>query len=625
MVESDNMMPLEAGQKVIRSFVKTLPDTAGVYRMLGKDDEVLYVGKAKSLKKRVVSYAHVDRLSQRLQTMVSLTQRMEFILTQTEAEALLLEANLIKKLKPRYNILLRDDKSFPYIAITSGHDYPMVKKHRGVKKEEGDYFGPFASAGAVNRTIATLQRVFMLRNCSDHVFASRTRPCLQYHIKRCTAPCVGYVSREEYGRQVSQAREFLEGHSAKIQGQFAKAMQKASDVQNYEEAALLRDRIRALSAVQSHQDINFEGVKNADVIAIVQQEHQSCVQVFFFRSGHNFGNHAYFLRHGKDESAENILLAVLGQFYQNKMPPAEIIVNVDIPDKDVLERALKESVVLFGGQHGVKITHPVRGTRKRMLDFVENNAQGALVRHLGEKAGQARLLKGVQELFDLEDVPRRIEVYDNSHISGTNMVGAMIVAGAEGFEKKSYRKFNIKKAAASDDYAMMREVLERRFSRALKEQDEGGEAWPDLILIDGGLGQYNAARDVLEEMGIIDRVAVAAIAKGVDRNAGREKFFTEAKKNFQLKEADPVLHYLQQLRDEAHRFAIGAHRARRKKETIRSELDSIPGIGGKRKKAMLHYFGSANAVADANVEDLIRVEGISKAMAQKIYNFFHEK
>ncbi|MDB2682905.1 excinuclease ABC subunit UvrC [Alphaproteobacteria bacterium] len=626
MVEKEKKSMLSIGQDVIRCFVKTLPQAPGVYRMLGESEDVLYVGKAKSLKKRVVSYVNVGQLSARLQTMVSLTRKMEFIVTQTEAEALLLEANLIKRLKPRYNVLLRDDKSFPYILLTGNHDFPLVKKHRGAKKAKGSYFGPFASAGSVNRTIATLQRVFMLRNCSDNVFANRARPCLQYHIKRCTAPCVGYVDREQYGEQVAQAREFLDGNSAKIQKKFAGEMQKASDAHDYEEAAKFRDRIQALSSIQAKQDINFEGVKNADVMTIVQKDGQACVQVFFFRSGHNFGNHAYFPRHAADESLESILLAVLGQFYQSKIPPQEIVLNVDVAEKDVLERALMEQVKLFGSMHKVKITRPQRGVRRRMLDFAEKNAQAALERHLGQKASQARSLEGVRKLFKLEDVPQRIEVYDNSHISGTNMVGAMIVAGVNGFEKNSYRKFNIKKAGASDDYGMMREVLERRFGRALKDDNYlEDENWPDVVLIDGGLGQYNAVLEVLTELGIAEQVALVAIAKGVDRNAGRETFFTKDSKGFDLKPNDPVLYYLQNLRDEAHRFAIGAHRARRGKETIRSELDQIPGIGPSRKKTLLHHFGSAKAVAEAPVSDLMRVKGISKDVAQKIYDFFHEK
>lgn len=621
----DNIKNGLKGSEIVKSFVKILPETPGVYRMIGDKGEVLYVGKAKALKKRVNSYIQTGNLSYRIRRMVESTMAMEFVVTQTEAEALLLEANLIKKLKPRFNILLRDDKSFPYIHLTADHEYPMVRKHRGVKKRKGEYFGPFAGAGEVNRTLAILQRVFMLRNCSDNVFANRERPCLQYHIKRCTAPCVDYVSKEDYAKQVEQAADFLRGKSRDLQERFVAEMRVASEEMDYERAAFLRDRIKALTSIQARQDIHFDGIKNADVITVVQKDGQSCVQMFFFRNGANFGNRSYFPAHATEESRENILLAVMGQFYQNKTPPREIVVNIEIENAErvVLEQALGEAARLNEGlSYPVKITSPKGGKRQRMVEFVEKNAAQALDRHIAQRQSEGKLLEKVGQLFELEEVPQRIEVYDNSHISGTNMVGAMIVAGPEGFEKNSYRKFNIKTAAQSDDYGMMDEVLRRRFRGVLKE-DFDSEGLPDLVLIDGGLGQLSAARAVFADLAIDGIVKLVAIAKGEDRNAGREKFFTDGKDMFQLPVNDPVLHYLQRLRDEAHRFAIGAHRTKRAKQTRQSTLDDVAGIGASRKKALLHHFGSAKAVAGAGVEDLLKVEGISRAMAQKIYDFFH--
>lgn len=603
--------------------------------MLDERGQALYVGKARSLKKRVVTYAHTGKLPLRLQRMVATTASMEVIRTHTEAEALLLESNLIKKLKPRYNILLRDDKSFPYILIADDHAFPQLKKHRGARKVKGSYFGPFAGAGAVNRTIATLQRVFKLRNCNDSVFAQRTRPCLQYHIKRCTAPCVGKVSESGYAAQVEQARAFLSGESRSVQEQFAREMQKASDVQDYETAAEYRDRIRALTAVQARQDINIEGIGDADVLALVQKGGKSCVQVFFFRAGQNFGGQSYFPRHDSDDVPEKILSVFLAQFYENKPVPPQIYASHEPAERELLEEAL-----------ATRIATPRRGKRKRLTDFVLKNAEDALSRHLREEAGQAELLDGVADLFGLETPPGRIEVYDNSHISGTNMVGAMIVAGPEGFRKNAYRKFNIREADAGDDYGMMREVMSRRFGRLLSSassrrkpdscsaspEDSGTYSdndsfsdWPDLVLIDGGKGQLGAVREALEEIGIWDDLTVVAIAKGPDRNAGREQFFLDNRKMFQLPENSPVLHYLQRLRDEAHRFAIGAHRARRKEGIKKSPLDTVPGIGAARKKALLMHFGSAKAVAEAGLHDLEQVEGISKTMAAKIYDRFHEQ
>ena len=608
---------VQRGAETIRSYAKKLPDTPGVYRMLSDKGDVLYVGKAKSLKKRVVNYTRPDKLPIRLQRMIAATKSMEFVHTHTEAEALLLESNLIKKLKPRYNVLLRDDKSFPYILLTGDHDFAQVVKHRGAKKRKGQYYGPFASAGDVNRTIAILQRLFMLRNCSDNVFAQRTRPCLQYHIKRCTAPCVDKVSKEEYAAQLGEAQDFLEGKSAAIQKRMAKAMQKASERQDYEAAAHYRDRIQALSSIQARQDINLEGLANADVMALVEAGGQSCVQVFFFRAGRNYGNRAYYPRHDKDEPQEVVMAAFIAQFYENKPVPKELLVNVQPEAKELLEEALSLKST-------IKISKPARGARRRVMEFVEKNASAALERHSTEKASEEKLIRCVSEIFGMEDVPQRIEVYDNSHISGTNMVGAMIVAGPEGLQKNAYRKFNIKTADEADDYGMMREVMERRFKRALKEMpDMEGEGWPDLLLIDGGKGQLSACQEVLEECGVLDAVTLVAISKGPDRHAGREQFHMIGKKAFQMPVNDPALHYLQRLRDEAHRFAIGTHRARRQKQMTSSPLDGIAGIGAKRKKALLLYFGSAKAVAQAGCEDLQKVEGISKDIAERIYAHFH--
>jgi excinuclease ABC subunit C len=606
---------IATGVALIKDYVKTLPPAPGVYRMLAGNGDVLYVGKAKALKKRVLSYTQFDKLPIRLKRMVAQTRAMEFITTHTEAEALLLEANLIKKFQPRYNILLRDDKSFPYILVRGDHDFPQILKHRGNKSSGGTYFGPFASAGDVNRTIAILQKVFMLRNCTDSYFSARTRPCLQYHIKRCTAPCVGKVSQEDYAEQVRGAQSFMEGKSRDIQDRLTHAMEDASTAQDYEKAAQLRDRIRALTGIQARQDINLD-LGDADVFAIAQEAGKSCVQVFFFRGGRNMGNRSYFPRHQKDEVAHDILSAFMGQFYQNKPVPRDILLNVDMPDRALLEEA-------FATLAKVKVTlhTPQRGQRKRLIDFVTRNAAEALARQAASGAAQGKLLAAVAGLFGLEEPPKRIEVYDNSHISGTNMVGAMIVAGPEGLQKNAYRQFNIKFAGAADDYAMMREVLTRRFKR-LVEQGES-EAWPDLVLIDGGAGQLSAAQETLEDLGVLDRLCLVAISKGPDRNAGREKFHMPGRPEFQLPEHDPVLQYLQRLRDEAHRFAITQHRSRRGKQISASPLDEISGIGARRKKALLLHFGSAKAVAGAGVDDLCAVEGVSRALAQKIYDFFH--
>ncbi len=610
---------IEQGIKTIKGYVVSLPLTPGVYRMLSDTGEVLYVGKAKALRKRVVSYTNFENLPHRLQRMVSMTRRMEFINTHTEADALILEANLIKQYKPRFNILLRDDKSFPYIVLKEGHDFPQILKHRGARTLKGEYFGPFPSAGDVNRTLFALQRAFLLRNCSDTTLESRNRPCLQYHIKRCTAPCVGKVSKEEYAQQVQGAQDFMQGKSRAVQKYLTICMEEASVATDYELAAGYRDRIRALTSIQAKHEMN-DGLGDADVISIIKGGDMSCLQVFFYRGGQNLGNKAYFPRHDKDESSSAVLSAFIAQFYQNKAVPKEIIVNQDMDDKPLLEEGLSAT-----SSYNVRISVPQRGKYKRAVDFALKNAQEALIRHRSLSTTRLKLRRGVADLFGLDDVPTRIEVYDNSHISGAHMVGAMIVEGEEGFQKKSYRKFNIREAGSADDYGMMREVLSRRFKNALQDDEIGSDNWPDVLLIDGGLGQLSACRAALEDLGILDQLTLVAIAKGADRNAGREKFFMLEREMFQLPVNDPVLHYLQRLRDEAHRFAIGSHRARRAKALTASPLDNIDGVGPKRKKELLLHFGSAKAIEGVSIADLLRVDGISQALAQAIYDYFHEK
>ncbi len=532
---------------------------------------------------------------------------------------------MIKKLKPRYNVLLRDDKSFPYVLITGDHDFPRVIKHRGARDRAGRYFGPFASAGAVNRTIVTLQRAFLLRNCSDHIFAARTRPCLQHQIKRCSAPCVGRIDREDYAELVGQAHAFLAGRSNEVQSRLADSMEAASEKLDYERAAALRDRIRALSHVQSHQDINVAGIGDADVIAVHEQAGQSCVQVFFFRDGCNYGNRAFFPSHGRNVAPSEVLTAFVAQFYDRMIPPALVLVN----HKPVESALLAEALSVRAGRR-VRVVTPQRGARRNLVDHALVNAREALERRMAESASQRRLLEGLAEKLGLDSPPQRIEVYDNSHIQGTNAVGCMIVAGPDGLMKNAYRKFNIRgdggndRAAGGDDYAMMREVMTRRFSRALREDpDRENGTWPDLVVIDGGKGQLSAVGTVLGDLGIED-LPMLAIAKGPDRNAGRERFFMPDRAEFSLEPGDPVLYFLQRLRDEAHRFAIGTHRARRSKNIAASPLDGIAGIGAKRKKALLLHFGSAQAVAAAGLSDLEAVEGISGAVAKKIYGYFNQ-
>ena len=611
-----------AGADIIRDTLKSMPGSPGVYRMTGARGEVLYVGKARSLKKRVAAYANPARLPVRLQRMVAQTQAVEVITTHTEIEALLLESNLIKTLKPQFNILLRDDKSFADILIATDRDFPQLLKHRGARKRPGRYYGPFASAGAVNRTITALQRAFLLRNCSDGIFSSRSRPCLQYQIKRCSAPCVGRIDAVAYEALVGQAHSFLSGRSQAVQKQLAGQMQEASDALEFERAGNLRDRIRALTIIQSHQDINPLGIGNADVLALSLEGGQSCIQAFFFRDGRNHGNRAYFPSHDRNAEPAEIMAAFLGQFYDSRVAPGLVLVSHQPAGAALLSQAL---AVRAGRK--VEIRRPQRGRLARPVAHAESNARSALARRLSESASQRRLLDGLVQTLQLEAAPERIEVYDNSHIQGSRAVGGMIVSGPEGFVKAAYRKFNMRDTAAApgDDYAMMREVLTRRFTRALKEApDRADRAWPDLVVIDGGPGQLSVATEVFAELGI-DDVALLAIAKGADRNAGRERLHQPGRKPFMLEPRDPVLYFLQRLRDEAHRFAIGAHRSRRSKGIAVSPLDDVPGVGAQRKRALLRHFGSGKAVAQAGLADLEAVAGISAAVARKIYGHFHDE
>ena len=639
---------IAAGVAVIREGLRTMPATPGVYRMLDRKGDALYIGKARNLKSRVQNYAHPAGLSNRLRRMIAETAAVEVVVTHTEAEALLLECNMIKRLMPRYNVLLRDDKSFPFIHLTADHDFPQLTKYRGARTKKGSYFGPFASAGSVNRTLVTLQKAFLLRSCSDSMFATRTRPCLLYQIKRCSAPCVGRISSEDYAGLIEQAHAFLCGRSDQVQQRLAVEMQAAADGLDFEAAALIRDRIRALSLVQGHQDIHVAGVVDADVIAAYQAGGQTCVQVFFFRGGQNWGNRAYFPSHDRQLSADEVLTSFVGQFYDNRPKPPLVLLSHRLVEQELVEEAL----ALGGGR--VTLAIPQRGDKKRLVDRILATAREALGRRLAESASQRQLLDGVGAAFGLDGSLNRVEVYDNSHIQGTNAVGAMIVAGPDGLVKNAYRKFTIRGplstpgtpalasgrpgaplagegrvgevgegSAGGDDYAMMREVLQRRFARAFREDPERDRGmWPDLILIDGGQGQLNVAQGVLEELGIAD-VAVVGIAKGPDRNAGRERFFVPGRPPFSLDSRDPVLYFLQRLRDAAHRFAIGTHRAKRTKALGQSPLDEITGIGASRKRALLHHFGSARAVARAGLGELERVAGISKTVAKKIYDHFH--
>jgi excinuclease ABC subunit C len=607
------------GHLVIRDYIRRLEERPGVYRMLDAKGDVLYVGKARNLKKRVAAYAKPVARDSRIGRMIAATASMMFLTTETETEALLLEQNLIKQLKPRYNVLLRDDKSFPNILVTGDHRFPQVKKHRGLRREPGRYFGPFASAGSVNRTLNQLQKAFLLRSCSDPMFESRTRPCLLYQIKRCSAPCVGLINEADYAALVEDAVEFLCGRSTRVQASLAAAMAEASRAMAFERAAALRDRIRALTQVQASQGINPESVEEADVVALHQEGGHACVQVFFIRAHQNWGNRAYFPRTGSGAEPGEILEAFVGQFYANKTPPRLILVSHAPDNADLLADALRAAA----GRR-VVIGQPRRGEKLHLVEQAARNAREALARRMAESASQAALLDRLAEAFGLDGAPERIEVYDNSHIMGTNAVGAMIVAGPEGYLKSQYRKFNIRtELTPGDDFGMMREVLTRRFARLAREDpDRQSDAWPDLVLIDGGAGQVAAACAALQELGI-DEVAVIGVAKGVDRDAGKEEFHRPGAPPMALGHRDPVLYFVQRLRDEAHRFAIGAHRQKRAAQTRATPLDEVPGVGAARKRALLAHFGSAKAVARAGLTDLKAAPGISDALAETIYGFFH--
>ncbi len=627
MSDSPTSKPARRGVDVIKDNLKRLPAKPGVYRMFGTKDEVLYVGKARNLKARVSNYARLGGHTQRIAAMIALTARMEFVVTETETEALLLEASLIKSLKPRFNILLRDDKSFPYILIRRDHDYPQILKYRGSKQDRGDYFGPFASANAVTRTLDTLQKAFLLRTCEDSVFSVRTRPCMLHQIKRCSAPCVDRVTEAEYTRLADQAADFLKGKGTDLQKDLASEMETAAENMEFERAASLRDRIRALAVVRAQQDINPDGIEEADIFAIAMEGGQSAVQVFFIRAGQNWGATIHFPRHEKEETSSEILSAFLVQFYDKRPPPKLILTNEQPDQSELIAEALE-----LKSNRKVEIRAPQRGDKRELVAQASRNAAEALSRKLSETASQQRLLKDLAKAFDLQALPKRVEVYDNSHIQGSNAVGGMVVAGPEGFIKGQYRKFNIKDTTLEpgDDYGMMREVMRRRFKRLLKEAEEQAlpihelETYPDLVLIDGGLGQLAAVVETLEELGLgPDDVTLVSIAKGPDRNAGREKFFRPGKAPFQLPPDTPVLYYLQRLRDEAHRWAIGAHRAKRSADIKSSPLDEIDGIGPARKKALLHHFGSAKGVSRAKLADLESVDGVSRALAERIYGHFN--
>ncbi len=608
------------GMALIQDEVKRLPDAPGVYRMLGEGGEALYVGKAKSLKKRVTHYAQGRFHTQRIAHMVHLTRAMEFTTTRTETEALLLESNLIKRMKPRFNVVLRDDKSFAEILIRRDHDAPQIRKHRGAHTIPGDYFGPFASTWAVNRTVNILQKAFLLRSCSDSVYETRTRPCMLHQIKRCSAPCTGLISPAGYAELVSEAHDFMRGKSRAVMKRLSDEMSAAAEDMEFEIAARLRDRIRALSAITMEQGINPETVDEADVFALHAEGGQACVQVFFFRAGQNWGNRAYFPRVDKSDEDGEILDAFLGQFYEDKPIPRLILLSHDVPNAALIA----EAFAISAGRK-VEIATPQRGEKRQLVAHALTNAREALGRKMAESSAQSKILAAVCEAFGLDGSPERIEVYDNSHIMGTNAVGGMIVAGPEGFLKNQYRKFNIRSQdlTPGDDYGMMREVLGRRFGRLVKEEEAGANpARPDLVLIDGGAGQLAAAMEIMADLGV-DDIVVVGVAKGPDRDAGLERFFMPGKTPFMLEPKSPALYYLQRLRDEAHRFAIGSHRVRRSIEMRKNPLDEIEGVGPGRKKALLHAFGSAKGVSKAAAADLAKVEGISAQLAQRIYDFYH--
>ncbi len=619
MIETSESGP--TGHSVIQEYLRDLGTSPGVYRMLDAKGAVLYVGKAKNLRARVSSYARPTGHTARIARMISDTASMMFLTTRTEVEALLLEQNLIKQLKPRYNVLLRDDKSFPYIFISDEHDFPRLEKHRGAKTRKGRYYGPFASAGAVNRTINTLQKVFLLRTCSDREVEAGDRPCLNYHMKRCAGPCGGLVTKDDYAKLVASADEFLRGRTNRVQAALAKDMQAASDAMEFERAASIRDRIKALTMVQGTQGINPQTVSEADIIALHMDGGQACVQVFFIRANQNWGNRDFYPRLGGSENAAEVLKAFVGQFYASKEPPRSVILSDPIEEPDLMAEALSAQV-----GHKVEILVPKRGEKAELVAGALRNARESLARKMSETATQGKLLQGLADAFDLEAPPQRIEVYDNSHIQGAHAVGAMIVAGPDGFEKNQYRKFNIKseELTPGDDFGMMKEVLTRRFKRLLKEDPaQSKDDWPDLLLIDGGAGQVSAVREIMSEYGV-DHIPMVGVAKGVDRDAGKEEFHRTGARPFALQRGDPVLYFIQRMRDEAHRFAIGAHRAKRSKAMGATPLDEVPGVGATRKRALLAHFGSAKAVSRADLADLKAVDGISVTLAETIYNYFHE-
>ena len=612
---NNNPESLLKGAKTIGDVVKNLTLSPGVYRMLNKDGDVLYVGKAKHLKKRVVSYTRIEQLPNRLKRMVSETTSMEIVTTHTETEALLLESNLIKKLQPRYNILLKDDKSFPYIKISKDHKFPLIARHRGPKEKGNYYFGPFASSHAVDETIILLQKVFMLRTCSDSEFNNRERPCLKYHIKRCSAPCVKYVSDDEYSQNLLQAISFLKGRNEDVQKYLKERMENASKNLQFEDAAKYRDRIRLLIHIQSKQIINLIGIGDTDVMSIETLGGITCVQIFFFRNGRNHGTESFFLSHTSGYSIEEIFNRFIMQFFIDRAPSNTVLLSIEPNNISEIKSALKE-------KHGVKTNWevPQAGVKKEIIDHATINAKQAISRKISQEDSFYKYFKIMKDLFNLSKVPSRVEIYDNSHMQGSYPYGVMVVAKDSGFCKKSYRKFSIKNEnACQDDFEMMREVIKRRFKR---KNDDGWEV-PDLLLIDGGIGQLNAVIESMKELDI--KIPAVGIAKGKDRNAGRERFFMEGRDPFKIKEHDPVLHFIQRLRDESHRFAIGTHRAKREKSLTKSVLDQIPGIGGKRKRNLLNHFGSSSGVSKAGIKDLIRVDGINNSVAKTIYNFFHEK
>ena len=621
-VRGSDQPDLEKGVAAIREVLKTLPVRPGVYRMQDSRGDVLYVGKAHRLRNRVTNYTQVAKLPKRLQRMVSQTRSMTIVTTRTEAEALLLEAQLIKRFRPAYNVLLRDDKSFPFILLREDHEFPRIQKHRGARRIKGQYYGPFASAGSVTRTLNALQKLFLLRSCSDSFFANRSRPCLLFQIKRCSAPCVGRISEEEYGELVGEAKAFLAGKSTGVQARLSKLMAEAAERQDYELAAVYRDRLRALTYIQGSQTVHADGLGDADVFALACKAGTMSIQAFFIRGGQNWGHRAFFPAHTNDVPEAEVLTSFLVQFYEDMPPPRRILVDRTLGDRELLEEALSERA-----GRKVAIEQPQRGTRRKLIDQAARNAEEALDRRLAETTTQGKILRDLADTFELADVPRRIEVYDNSHIMGTNPTGAMIVVGPEGFRKNAYRKFNIKRAETrpGDDFAMMREVLERRFARLEKEDpDRQGGDWPDLLIIDGGKGQLSAVCEVMENAGVHD-VPVVAVSKGPDRNAGRETFHLPGGRELTLPPNSALLFYIQRLRDEAHRFAIGTHRTKRAKSLTTSTLDEVPGIGPNRKRALLMHFGTARAVKGAALDDLERAPGISKTMARQLYDYFHPR